>query len=276
MKRNPCVTVAVLAMVALLGGFPASTVHAAPFLRVGPPQPPLTQAAVSRIPVVIEGIEGPGLAGFDISLNLTCDGQIVRVDATTAPSGLVPASLDDTKITVYLPLGPLGSSQPGASRLGTDFVGSQGDDGIVALQNEAVHLPASQSVEARLAYVYQSKQGTRPLQGGVLADIYLYVGRRVPAGVQVSLDPGPSDALQFSAFDGVPIELGGASGVSARVIALGDVNHDNRVDLSDAVLVLKVLTGQAGGSVSAMDVDGDGAVGPAEVLYVLQQVAGLR
>jgi len=65
-------------------------------------------------------------------------------------------------------------------------------------------------------------------------------------------------------------------------VLIGDLNGDGRVDLTDAILALRVLTGASTSGVirsdypsSGADVDGDGRVGLAEVLYVLQYMAGL-
>ncbi len=59
----------------------------------------------------------------------------------------------------------------------------------------------------------------------------------------------------------------------------GDINSDHFVDLKDAILALQLLnrhdlTGQT--IRSAADVDGDGKIGLAEALFILQKTAGLR
>jgi len=58
----------------------------------------------------------------------------------------------------------------------------------------------------------------------------------------------------------------------------GDINGDGAVDLTDAVLCLQIITGVVpGAEVRAdADVNGDGKIGPAELLYILQSVAALR
>ncbi|MGD9972821.1 MAG: PKD domain-containing protein [Desulfatirhabdiaceae bacterium] len=56
----------------------------------------------------------------------------------------------------------------------------------------------------------------------------------------------------------------------------GDMNNDGDVDLNDALLPLQVLAGHGPSGMSlAADVDGDGKIGMAEVIYVLQHIAGL-
>ena len=57
----------------------------------------------------------------------------------------------------------------------------------------------------------------------------------------------------------------------------GDVNGDGKVDLTDAILCLQVLSGLAPDNIhSTADVDGDGKLGLAEAIYILQKVAGIR
>ncbi|MGD9975257.1 MAG: dockerin type I domain-containing protein [Desulfatirhabdiaceae bacterium] len=52
------------------------------------------------------------------------------------------------------------------------------------------------------------------------------------------------------------------------------MNNDGIVDLTDAVLALQVINGlQPTGIYLSADVNGDGKIGMAEVIYILQQVA---
>lgn len=59
-------------------------------------------------------------------------------------------------------------------------------------------------------------------------------------------------------------------------IQKGDINGDGKVNLADAVLGLKILSGMAGetGTLAA-DVNGDNKIGMEEVLFVVKTVAGL-
>jgi len=57
----------------------------------------------------------------------------------------------------------------------------------------------------------------------------------------------------------------------------GDVNDDSQVDLADAILALQVAAGQRPAGLNAVvDVDGNGRIGMAEAVYVLQTAAELR
>ncbi len=59
----------------------------------------------------------------------------------------------------------------------------------------------------------------------------------------------------------------------------GDVNRDDSVDLADAILALKVACemGTSGENITVdADVNGDGKIGLAEVLYILEDISGLR
>ncbi|NJL58339.1 MAG: hypothetical protein HC887_00515, partial [Desulfobacteraceae bacterium] len=55
-----------------------------------------------------------------------------------------------------------------------------------------------------------------------------------------------------------------------------DLNGDNSVDLKDAIIALKILTGLAEAYCNQADVNGDGKIGVEELTYILQKVAGLR
>jgi len=57
----------------------------------------------------------------------------------------------------------------------------------------------------------------------------------------------------------------------------GDVNGDGKVDLNDAMLVLRILDGIPVGNINLnADVNGDGKIGLEELGYILQKVAELR
>lgn len=57
----------------------------------------------------------------------------------------------------------------------------------------------------------------------------------------------------------------------------GDINGDGKVDMTDAIMALKILDGfDPVGVIRGSDVNGDGRISMAEILYIIQLVAGLR
>jgi subtilisin family serine protease len=66
--------------------------------------------------------------------------------------------------------------------------------------------------------------------------------------------------------------------VTVKTVLKGDVNGDSIIDLADAILCLKMMSGKASASeiYTEADVNGDGKIGLAEVLYILQKAAGAR
>ena len=62
-------------------------------------------------------------------------------------------------------------------------------------------------------------------------------------------------------------------------VLLGDVNNDGIVTIADAILACQVMSrmSTAGQTVAfEADVNSDGKIGLAEVIYTLQKVAGMR
>ncbi len=64
--------------------------------------------------------------------------------------------------------------------------------------------------------------------------------------------------------------------VSMALAIAGDVDNDLSVDMADAILVLKAVSGIPATIHKDADVNGDGRIGLAEVLYILQKIAGTR
>ena len=71
--------------------------------------------------------------------------------------------------------------------------------------------------------------------------------------------------------------------ITVNEILKGDINGDGITDLADAILALRVLSGmdtsdqvRSGYIGSGADVNGDDRVGMEEVIYILQDVVGLR
>lgn len=111
------------------------------------------------------------------------------------------------------------------------------------------------------------------------------------ANVSVNLKVG--DTITYYIYGGTmstsvgAILQGGSIGVnqvrlcgteSNQTVVKGDIDDNKTVNLADAILILKVLTGITPSQTinKAADVNGDGKIGLAECMYVLQIVAGLR
>jgi len=60
------------------------------------------------------------------------------------------------------------------------------------------------------------------------------------------------------------------------MIPNGDVDGNESVGLSDAILILKMLTGTGPGDVriySEADINGDGEIGTEELIYILRELS---
>jgi hypothetical protein len=64
----------------------------------------------------------------------------------------------------------------------------------------------------------------------------------------------------------------------AVLILKGDINNDLQIDLIDAILGLQLIVGNnlTVVNVGQTDVNNDGRIGPADVVYILQKVSGAR
>lgn len=65
---------------------------------------------------------------------------------------------------------------------------------------------------------------------------------------------------------------------TTKEILAGDINDDGDVNLTDAILALKIIAGMDTGQTvcELADVNGDGKIGLEEVIYIFQKVSGLR
>lgn len=61
-----------------------------------------------------------------------------------------------------------------------------------------------------------------------------------------------------------------------KIISKGDVNGDGKIDLQDAILALRTLTGISQTVCKGADVNNDNRIGLEETIYVLQRVAESR
>jgi hypothetical protein len=93
---------------------------------------------------------------------------------------------------------------------------------------------------------------------------------QLDGSVGQSTPPGISSSASYTMATGFWYQL-------LKLIAGGDVNGDDQVDLQDAILALKVLSQlSSSGVFIGADVDGDRAIGAAEVIYILQSIGAIR
>jgi hypothetical protein len=67
--------------------------------------------------------------------------------------------------------------------------------------------------------------------------------------------------------------------IGATFGKLGDLNNDDNVDLIDAIISLQVMSAISSAAqtlYSRAEIDGDGKIGLADTVYILQKVAGVR
>jgi sugar lactone lactonase YvrE len=93
----------------------------------------------------------------------------------------------------------------------------------------------------------------------------------------------PAGATGTQTFSGkvvmedVRITIAGNQSVSDKAASPGDLDNSGTVDLTDAIIALRILAGIDVGSVpSSADVNGDNKIGLPEVIYILQKVGMLK
>jgi len=85
-----------------------------------------------------------------------------------------------------------------------------------------------------------------------------------------------SDAAQTASL-GYGADISFTIACTPETCIPGDVNGDGKVDLADAMLVLRILAGMPVANVNLnADLNGDGKIGLEELGYILQKVAELR
>jgi hypothetical protein len=126
------------------------------------------------------------------------------------------------------------------------------------------------------------------------ATVKAAIGNDLPAIIQSSLDG--NFALEVRPGDTVKIECVKTGYQTASLTNMvvppgeittiniplsvsagpGDLNGDTKVDLADAILALKVVSGNTSTIHKEADVNADGKIGLVDVIYILQKIAGLR
>ena len=106
-----------------------------------------------------------------------------------------------------------------------------------------------------------------------------YLGLGLAGTYSLSVDAA---GYEQQTFNNISVPEGGVATWDLALDPLpydsrGDADGDQDVDLTDALLVFKAMIGaDATGIQSDADVNGDGKIGVAEVVFVLQTIAGLR
>ncbi|MFW6332142.1 MAG: Ig-like domain-containing protein [Thermodesulfobacteriota bacterium] len=113
--------------------------------------------------------------------------------------------------------------------------------------------------------------------GAVVTEVNSEAGVPVNLGLTLTAKSADTATINLEAKD----PSGKVGTVSfdliARAVRAGDVNNNGTVDLTDAILALKVLSGMSPTGVdSRADVNNDDRIGLPEVIYILQYVAEMR
>ena len=92
---------------------------------------------------------------------------------------------------------------------------------------------------------------------------------------------GTSSGYQATALAAIPVKVGEATVVNLSLSPLGvkgDFDGSGLVDISDAILALQIISGltPAATVYKNADVNNDSRIGIADVIYIMQQAAGLR
>ena len=61
-----------------------------------------------------------------------------------------------------------------------------------------------------------------------------------------------------------------------RSSLIGDMNGNGKIDLSDLILILKVISGEETDKLVFSDTDGDGKIDLKDAIYVLQRLSALK
>jgi len=88
-------------------------------------------------------------------------------------------------------------------------------------------------------------------------------------GIADCVDDCPADPANDADKDGI---CGDVDNFPDEPIQPGDLNNDNAVNLSDAILALRAVGGLVSEAMPEADVNGDGRIGLAEAIYILRRM----
>jgi Fe-S cluster biogenesis protein NfuA len=104
-------------------------------------------------------------------------------------------------------------------------------------------------------------------------------------GTSIILTATPDSGLTFAGWSGAcsgrgvcNITMNANTQVTADFSVKGDVNSDGAVNLTDAILAFQTIAAMTPAQAvnKGADVDGDGKIGLAEVIYILQKAVAIR
>ncbi len=141
------------------------------------------------------------------------------------------------------------------------------------LENRNYELQANTSVDNRVTLVVYATKNVFSGTGEIASVYFNVVGNALSWSV-----------LSFTKFEQNELPGQGKFYINGAVadkikitVRPGDADQNGTIDLRDAILILKVVSGISAGSVNTgSDVNRDGKAGMENVVYVLQHVAGMR
>ncbi len=74
----------------------------------------------------------------------------------------------------------------------------------------------------------------------------------------------------------VKIDKGETISLDIELKPLADFDGDGNVDLTDAIIALKLMAGINMNGINRVDINGDRKIGLEEVIYIIEKVTGLR
>lgn len=155
---------------------------------------------------------------------------------------------------------------------GVDLVTSDAGSDQTVAEGVGVILDGSNSSGTNLIYAWVQTAGTSADLSNAAAAQPTFTAPGVGVGDEsLTFELTVEDDNGFSATDSVTVNV-------SNVVIAGDVDDSGDVDLADAVLALQLVTQRTTATLvsNKADVNGDGKIGLEEVIYILQEISGLR
>ncbi len=155
---------------------------------------------------------------------------------------------------------------------GVDPVTADAGSNQTVPEGVAVTLNGSNSTGTIVSYGWVQTAGTSVVLSDAAADKPTFTVPEVGIGGEsLTFELTVTDNNSATSSDTVTINI-------SNVVLAGDINDSGDVDLTDAVLALQLVTQRTTATlVSAKaDVNGDGKIGLEEMIYILQEISGLK